>query len=76
VPLDADQCPADPEEIADRYCMGSLDRAQAVEFEDHYLTCTRCAAIVENTQHFVKAMKAAAERLRSAPPKRARTEGS
>jgi len=39
----SDRCPADLESIAKSYCMGSLDYATSVAFEDHFLTCARCA---------------------------------
>jgi hypothetical protein len=45
--------------------MGTLDRAAAAMFEDHYVICNRCAEIVEAAERCVRAMKAAA-RLRPA----------
>jgi hypothetical protein len=63
---DPDRCPADPDEVAEAYCMGTLDRATATAFEDHYITCDGCAEIVEATEHYVRAMKVAAQRLRRA----------
>jgi hypothetical protein len=65
VPDHTDRCPAEPDEVAEAYCMGTLDRAAAVAFEDHYVICNRCAEIVEATERYVRAMKAAA-RLRPA----------
>jgi hypothetical protein len=59
----SNRCPADPEEVAERYCLGSLPRVDAVAFEDHFLTCARCASIVETADQF-RAMKVAAQRLR------------
>jgi len=47
--------------------MGSLDRAEAVVFEEHYVACAQCASIVENTNRYVRGMKAAAARLRHSP---------
>ncbi len=44
--------------------MGTLDRVEAVIFEDHYITCKRCAAAVEDADHYVRAMKVVAQRLR------------
>jgi hypothetical protein len=45
--------------------MGTLDRV-AARFEDHYITCSTCAEIVEATERYVRAMKVAAQRLRPA----------
>ena len=33
------QCPPDVEELADAYCMDTLDRTARAAFEEHYLTC-------------------------------------
>ena len=73
VPLTPGRCPADPEGVAERYCMGSLDKAEALAFEEHYLSCARCASIVEDAEHFTRAMKIAAQRLR---PAKAKTSGA
>jgi hypothetical protein len=51
---EADRCPADPEEVAESYCLGGLARADALTFEDHYATCARCALIVETTVQFMR----------------------
>jgi hypothetical protein len=63
---DTDRCPTDPDEVAEAYCMGALDRATAAAFEDHYVTCKTCGEIVEATERYVRAMKVAAQRLRPA----------
>ncbi len=68
-----DRCPAQVSEVAEAYVMNTLDRAEAAAFEDHLMTCTRCAAAAEDADHYVRAMKIAAQRLR-API--ARTAGS
>jgi hypothetical protein len=64
---DCDRCPVDPDEVAEAYCMGTLDRAAAIAFEDHYITCNRCVEIVEATERYVRAMRVTAARLRPAP---------
>lgn len=51
-------------QIAEAYLMGTLPPPEATAFEDHYLTCRRCAAIVEATDLYVRAMKQAARALR------------
>jgi anti-sigma factor RsiW len=60
-----DQCPAQLSEIAEAYVMNTLDRAAAAAFEDHLMTCSRCAAAAEDADHYVRAMKIAAQRLRA-----------
>jgi hypothetical protein len=45
--------------------MGTLNAADAMRFEDHYITCSRCAAIVEDADGFVRAMESAARELRN-----------
>jgi anti-sigma factor RsiW len=60
-----DHCPADPEETAEAYLLANLPAGEASTFEDHYITCPRCAAILEETDRYVVAMKQAAQSLRS-----------
>jgi anti-sigma factor RsiW len=45
--------------------MNTLSRADAAIFEEHLMTCSRCAAAAEDADHYVRAMKVAARRLRS-----------
>jgi hypothetical protein len=59
-----DRCPADPEETAEAYLLHHLTPAEVQAFEDHCITCARCAEILEQTERYVIAMKRAAERLR------------
>ena len=63
MPLRADCCPADPDEIAEAYCMDALGAAGAATFEKHLLACGECREIVEATEECVRAMRAAAQRL-------------
>ena len=44
--------------------MGTLNAADAMRLEDHYITCSRCAAMVEDADGFVRAMESAARELR------------
>jgi hypothetical protein len=67
-----DRCPADAQEVAEAYCLGTLGRAEAAVFEDHCIACRSCAAAVQDAETYVHAMKAAAQRLR---PARARSAG-
>lgn len=50
-------CPTDVEELAERYCMGKLDREEAGEFEDHYLVCPSCAFVITEVQTFLDAFR-------------------
>jgi anti-sigma factor RsiW len=50
-------CPADPEDIADDYCLDRLDTETAQAFEDHYLTCPECARVTAEALSFVEAFR-------------------
>jgi uncharacterized C2H2 Zn-finger protein len=52
-------------EVAESYVMNTLPRAEEVIFEEHLLTCSRCTAAVEDADHYVRAVKIAAQRLRA-----------
>jgi anti-sigma factor RsiW len=65
VSADAQQCPPDIEEVAEAYCMETLDPAARLAFEEHYLTCDSCASLVASTDEYIRAMRNALERLRS-----------
>ena len=67
VTLDSNECPADPEEVAEKYTMGILSKEEEAMFEDHYVTCNRCATLLERTAAYVEAMRAAAKKVRSEP---------
>ncbi len=63
-------CREDAAEIAESYCLGLLSEADATRFEDHYLGCPACAALVHDADQFTRAMRAAAFQLNTgAPPK-------
>ena len=51
-------------QIAEAYCMGTLPPSEGTAFEDHYITCGRCAGILEDIELYVQAMRAAAWELR------------
>jgi anti-sigma factor RsiW len=67
VTQDSDQCPFDVEEIAEVYLMGTLPAADAQQFEAHYPGCSQCAAVLDDTAAFIRAMRNAASVLRSEP---------
>ena len=62
--LDPDHCPPDLEETAEAYVLGTLTPEDAKAFEDHYITCAACAAVVEATEKYVRAMRAAGRKKR------------
>jgi hypothetical protein len=64
VPEDTQYCPPDIEEIAEGYCMETFDRPARLAFEDHYLSCTRCASVVVTTDESIRSLRAALRRLR------------
>jgi hypothetical protein len=55
--LDATRCPADPDEVAEAYCMDRLDAADAAAFNKHLLVCDECLEIVVATEEHVRAMR-------------------
>ena len=65
VPADIPNCPPDVEEIAEAYCMETLDRPARLAFEAHYLACPRCASVVASTDEYIRSMRNALERLRT-----------
>jgi anti-sigma factor RsiW len=66
--IDSNKCPPDPEAVAEAYLMGTLSREQATAFEDHFVACSPCATVLQNTAEYVDAMRAAARKQRSEPP--------
>src|SRR5262249_6599365 len=54
VPADTPHCPPDVEEIAEAYCMETLDRPASLAFENHYLACPRCASIVASADEYIR----------------------
>ena len=64
-----DTCPTDIDETAEAYLMATLSRASARNFEDHFITCSGCAAAVEEAERYVHAMKVAVRRLGAANPR-------
>ena len=65
---DSNNCPPDPEAVAEAYLMGTLSREQATAFEDHFAACNPCATVLQKTAEYVDAMRAAARKQRSEPP--------
>ena len=63
--LEFTECPASLDEVADAYIMGTLTKAQAKAFEDHYAGCDQCATVLQETVEYIEAMRAAARNVRS-----------
>jgi hypothetical protein len=57
VTWNANECPAEPEETGEEYCMGRLSPEDAQAFEDHCIACPQCARIAMETERFIRAMK-------------------
>jgi Putative zinc-finger len=66
---DRTHCPVEVSDIAEAYVMNTLGRADAAILEEHLIACSRCAAAVEYADHYVRAMKIAAGRLRPTAPR-------
>jgi len=64
---DSNECPANPEAVAEDYMTRKLSKAQDAAFEDHYIACNRCATLVQVTAEYVEAMRAAAKKVPSEP---------
>jgi anti-sigma-K factor RskA len=62
-------CPSDADKIAESYVMGTLSAADAATFEEHYVACADCAAMLQRVAAYVEAMPAAARRLRADAPR-------
>jgi anti-sigma factor RsiW len=63
-----DRCPSDPVDVAELYCLNRLSPEDKLAFEDHYMTCSKCAEEVEKAQKFIEAAKAVARRLKQDKP--------
>ena len=60
-------CPANVEEVAEAYVMGTLPEEQRSVFEEHYLACAACTTVLERVAAYIDAMQAAARKLRPEP---------
>jgi anti-sigma factor RsiW len=58
------QCPVTPAETAEAYLLGHLPADRARAFEEHCIACPACAAVIDETERYIVAMKRAAKRLR------------
>lgn len=53
------------EELLEGYVMETISEEEALELEEHLLTCEDCRQALTATEAFVAAMKAAGTRIRS-----------
>lgn len=60
----AGSCPPDAEETAEAYLLNSLSSEEIARFEEHYLTCDRCADVLTAAEDYVASIRIAAQRLR------------
>ena len=61
---DSSPCPAEVEEIAENYVMGTLPGPEKVAFEEHYVGCNRCAKVLQHAAEYVETMRRAAKTVR------------
>jgi anti-sigma factor RsiW len=66
--LEPNECPADLEEVAEVYVMGTLPEEQAIAFEEHYAACDTCATALYKTADYIDAMRGEARTMRSERP--------
>ncbi len=59
--MDINGCPADVDEFAEAYALGTLSKEDADAFEEHYAGCDRCAGVLQRTADFIEALRAAAQ---------------
>ena len=64
MPANRPECPNDPDDVAERYCMNTLPTADREVFEQHLRHCPTCARMVRNTAAYVDAMRSAAQEIR------------
>ena len=57
--LSADECPANPPETAVSYILKHLSPADTRAFEDHCITCSACTEVVQQTDEYIEALRAA-----------------
>jgi anti-sigma factor RsiW len=55
--LDPDTCPADPEVVGRDYLLHKLTPEEERVWEDHYITCDRCARVLEEVNAIITALR-------------------
>jgi len=59
-------CPEDAEDTAERYLLRRLPAAEAERFEEHYIICENCAAVLSEAEDYISSIRAAGLRLSKA----------
>jgi hypothetical protein len=55
--------PCASDDFVEAYCMRRMSPSRACSFEEHFLFCASCAALVEQTQAFLDTLRCVACRL-------------
>ena len=64
------QCPTNPEEAAEERLLNRMSKEDAAAFDAHLSKCPKCLAVFEATREYIKAVRAAAKRLKDEDPGR------
>ena len=60
------------EDVLEEYSMGMLSSQDCVSVEEHLLLCVACQGRLEDTEEYIRVVKAAASILGAGPPARSR----
>jgi len=58
-----------PEKI-ERYSLGLMEEVDAATIDEHLLMCEKCRSLVEDTDAYIAAIRAAARQIESSEPVR------
>lgn len=61
------RCPPEPAGTAEAYLLGHLRADAAAAFEEHYLACPHCEAVLEDAKRFIVAALGNATTIPEAP---------
>ena len=64
MPVNRSDCPDDPEDAAEKYCMNTLQQVDREAFEHHVRQCQPCARVLKDTEVYIQSMRAAAKEVR------------
>jgi hypothetical protein len=53
-------CPSDPDNLAERFCMGRLDDEEAYAFMAHVDVCSSCREVFETNMEFIDTIRKSA----------------
>jgi hypothetical protein len=63
VTMIVDRCPADRDEIAEAYLLGTLPKERLADFEEHFIGCPQSGDRLQFTEEFVAAVRRVAAGL-------------